>query len=250
MSRAKRVLVTGGAKRIGAAICRQLAGAGWSVAVHYNGSADDAAALATSLAAAAEVQADLSDAAALPGLVDAAASALGGPLDALVNNASLFEEDSLADVTPEGFARTQAINLAAPLLLIQAFAARLPAGQPGAVVNLTDQRVWRLNPTFLSYTLSKAGLWTLTQVAAQALAPHIRVNAVGPGPVLQSIHQNGAMFAAEAAAVPLARAVEPHEIAAAVQFLLDSSAVTGQMIAVDGGQHLAWRTPDVEVQLS
>jgi NAD(P)-dependent dehydrogenase (short-subunit alcohol dehydrogenase family) len=247
MTVTRRVLVTGGAKRIGAAICQRLARDGWAIAVHYHQSGDEARALAETLGKAAAVQADLAALESLPQLIAEASAALGGPLDALINNASLFEQDQLGNVTPDSFARLQTINLAAPLMLTQAFAAQ--ALGAGAVVNLVDQRVWRLNPTFLSYTLAKSGLWALTQMAAQALAPRIRVNAVGPGPVLQSIHQDAAVFAAEAAAVPLGRAVEPVEIAAAVQFLLDSPAITGQMIAVDSGQHLAWRTPDVEVQL-
>lgn len=248
--KARHVLVTGGAKRIGAAICRKLAASGWRVAIHYHQSADSAQALAQQLGGAAAVQADLGDLARLGGLIDAARTALSGPLDALINNASLFERDGMADLTAEGFHRAQTINLGAPLLLTQAFAAQADTPAGASVVNLIDQRVWRLNPTFISYTLSKAGLWALTQMAAQALAPHIRVNGVGPGPVLQSIHQDAGIFAAEAAAVPLGQAATPEEIASAVEFLLDSRSITGQMIAVDGGQHLSWRTPDVEAQLS
>jgi NAD(P)-dependent dehydrogenase (short-subunit alcohol dehydrogenase family) len=140
-----------------------------------------------------------------------------------------------------------AVNLRAPLVLAEAMAAALPADYDGHIVNITDQRVWRLTPKYFSYTLSKSGLWTATQTLAQALAPRIRVNAIGPGPTLASIHQSDPGFAAQQAAVPLARGPTPEEIAAALAYLIDAPSVTGQMIAVDGGQHLAWRTPDTDL---
>lgn len=242
------VLVTGGAQRIGHAIALTLAAAGWRVAVHYNASAEAAsetlAAIRSAGGSAVAVQADLAHDADAAVLVDRAVEAIG-PLTALVNNASVFEHDQWDTVTRESWSRNMDVNLWAPFRLSQAFARQVPAGERGAIVNLIDQRVWRLNPDFTSYTVSKTGLWTLTQTLAQALAPRIRVNGVGPGPVLQSIHQTSAHFEHEAARVPLERAVKPEEVAEAVLFLLRSQAVTGQMIAVDCGQHLAWATPDL-----
>jgi len=193
---------------------------------------------------AAAVQADLADDGDTAVLVDRAVQAIG-PLTALVNNASVFEHDQWDTVSRASWNRNMDVNLWAPFRLSQAFARQLPDGQRGAIVNLIDQRVWRLNPDFTSYTVSKTGLWTLTQTLAQALAPRIRVNGVGPGPVLQSIHQTPEHFEQEAARVPLERAVSPDEVAEAVLFLLRSQAITGQMIAVDCGQHLAWATPDL-----
>lgn len=244
----KCVLVTGAAQRIGHAIALALAGAGWRVAVHYNTSADAAARTVDAIRAAGgeavAVQADLADDGQTAALVEKATQAVG-PLTALVNNASVFDHDQWDTVTPESWGRNMAVNLWAPFRLSQAFARQLPDEQQGAIVNLIDQRVWRLNPDFTSYTVSKTGLWTLTQTLAQALAPRIRVNGVGPGPVLQSIHQSPEHFEQEAKGVPLERAVNPEEVADAVLFLLRSPAITGQMIAVDCGQHLAWATPDL-----
>ncbi|MEM6681913.1 MAG: SDR family oxidoreductase [Pseudomonadota bacterium] len=243
------VLVTGGAKRIGKAICTALAGAGYNVAIHYNASAEPARALAEVLAQhgikTAVVQADLANEAAVNALVAAAAQALGEDLTALVNNASLFEWDSWDTADTELWHRHHMVNLRAPYLLSRAFAQQAKARDNPAIINIIDQRVRRLNPQFFSYTLSKASLWTMTQTLAQALAPDIRVNGVGPGPVLQSIHQDSSIFENEAANTPLAQSVEPQEIAQACLYLLEARKVTGQMIAVDSGQHLAWRTPDV-----
>jgi NAD(P)-dependent dehydrogenase (short-subunit alcohol dehydrogenase family) len=149
----------------------------------------------------------------------------------------------------EDWDATLATNLRAPMLLAQAFAAALPPGRDGLIVNIVDQRVWRLTPHFFSYTISKAALWAATQTLAQALAPRIRVNAIGPGPTLASAHQSQAQFAAETAAVPLGRGATPDQIGEALRYFIDAPSVTGQMIAVDGGQHLAWRTPDVEIDL-
>ncbi len=248
VSAAPAVLVTGGAQRIGHAIARRLAGRGWAVAIHCHHSRAQADTLAEELrtqgARVAVVTADLACETDVLGLVDQARAAVG-PLTALVNNASVFVRDQWDTVTRDSWTANMDINLRAPFLLTQAFARQLPADAAGAVVNLVDQRVWRLNPDFTSYTVSKAGLWTLTQTLAQALAPHIRVNAVGPGPVLQSIHHTPDSFHREAANVPLRHAVPPEEIADAVLFLLDSPSITGQMIAVDSGQHLAWATPDI-----
>jgi NAD(P)-dependent dehydrogenase (short-subunit alcohol dehydrogenase family) len=157
----------------------------------------------------------------------------------------VFEDDRIETLTVAGWDQAMAVNLRAPLWLAQTFARLLPNDGEGLIVNICDQRVWRLNPQFFSYTLSKAALWAATQTLAQALAPRVRVNAIGPGPTLASVHQAPADFAAEAAAVPLGHGAAPEEIGAALRYLIDAPSVTGQMIAVDGGQHLAWRTPDV-----
>lgn len=166
------------------------------------------------------------------------------PPTLLVNSASVFEDDAAHDFSLAGYDHAMAVNLRAPLLLASAMARALPADAAGLIVNITDQRVWRLTPRFFSYTLSKAALWTATQTLAQALAPRIRVNAIGPGPTLASPHQSAEAFARQARAIPLERAPTPEDIAAALTYLIEAKAVTGQMIAVDGGQHLAWKTPD------
>lgn len=245
----KTVLVTGAARRIGRIIALRLARAGWRVAVHYNTSEEAAeetvAAIRADGGEAVAVRADLGCEADVAGLVSRARDA-AGPLAALVNNASVFIRDQWDTVTRESWDRNLDINLWAPFRLSRDFALQLPEGETGAIVNLIDQRVWRLNPDFTSYTVSKTGLWTLTQTLAQALAPRIRVNGIGPGPVLQSIYQTPDTFAREASRIPLARAVAPEEIAETVLFLLRSPSITGQMIAVDGGQHLAWETPDLD----
>jgi len=239
-------LVTGAGRRIGRALAIQAGRAGYDVIVHVRADLEagqDTAAEIVRLGRRSHVAAaDLADADALPGLIAAA----GEPVTLLVNSASLFQEDRLETLTPEGFDAHIAANLRGPVLLAQAFAAALPAGRDGQIVNVVDQRVWRLTPQFFSYTLSKAALWTATQTLAQALAPRIRVNAIGPGPTLASIHQSPGDFAGEAAAVLLGRGPHPDEIAAALAYLIDARSVTGQMIAVDGGQHLAWRTPDIQ----
>ena len=175
-------------------------------------------------------------------LIGAATEALG-PVTCLVNNASLFERDEALTVTRESWDAHLEINLRAPFVLMQEFARRLPAEASGTIVNIVDERVWNLTPHFVSYTLSKAGLWTLTQAMAMALAPRIRVNAIGPGPTLPSPRQSAEQFARQQAGVPLQRGATPEEIAAAVRFILASGALTGQMIALDGGQHLGWAQP-------
>ena len=239
-------LVTGGARRIGRTLCLALAEAGFDVAIHHNESADEADSLKTEIEAvgrrACAVRADLADVVATAGIVGEAAAALG-PLTLLVNNASVFEDDRLETITGASWNAHLDINLRAPVLLAQTFAAQAPAGS--SIINILDQRVLKPNPQFFSYSLSKAGLWFATRTLAQALAPRIRVNGVGPGPTLPSIHQSPEDFAAEAANVPLQRRSTPEAIARAVLYLVDAEEVTGQMIAVDGGQHLAWLTPDI-----
>lgn len=250
-------LVTGAGRRLGRAMALYLAGRGHDVAVHYATSGDEAEEVAAAIRAmgrrAVTLQADLLDEAAVEALVPAAVAALG-PLTVLINNASIFEYDTLQTGTRASWDRAMESNLRAPFVLMQAFAAQCPkgaqdaAGEPvaqGLVVNMIDQRVHKLTPEFASYTIAKMGLWALTRTAAQGLAPDIRVNAIGPGPTLQGARQSVAHFAKQRAATVLGRGAGPEDITAALGFFLDSPAVTGQMIAVDGGQHLAWQTPDV-----
>lgn len=244
-------LVTGAGRRIGRAIAMALGRDGWRVGVHYGTSDAEAREVVAAIEAgggqAVAVQADLADRVATEGLIGHCARALG-PVTCLVNSASIFLDDRIETLDPATWDLQQAVNLRAPVLLSKAMAAALPAGAAGNIVNIVDQRVWRLTPQYFSYTATKAGLWAVTQTLAQALAPRIRVNAVGPGPVLKSIHQSDAEFAAEARATILGRATNPEEIATAVRFILDAPSMTGQMIALDGGQHLAWETPDVTLK--
>jgi NAD(P)-dependent dehydrogenase (short-subunit alcohol dehydrogenase family) len=244
-------LVTGAAKRLGRATALALAEDGYDIAVHYGSSKADADAVVAAIEArgrrAIAIAADLSQEAETQKLVTAATKALG-PLTCLVNNASLFERDEALTVTRESWDAHFETNLRAPFVLMQEFARQLPAEVNGAIVNIVDERVWNLTPHFVSYTLSKAGLWTLTQVMAMALAPRIRVNAIGPGPTLPSPRQSAEQFARQQASVPLQHGATPEEIAAAVRFILSSGAMTGQMIALDGGQHLGWAQPGQVLQ--
>lgn len=257
MSPRPRALVTGAGHRLGRAMALYLAGRGHDVAVHYASSAAGAEEVAAGARAlgvrAAALQADLLDEAATAALVPQAAEALGGPLTLLVNNASIFEYDSLQTATRQSWDRHIGSNLRAPFVLIQQFAAQAPAAdrsvpEPRAealVVNMVDQRVLKPTPEFMTYSLAKAALWSLTRTAAQALAPEIRVNAIGPGPTLQGGRQSAEHFARQRAATILGRGAEPGDITAALGYLLDAKAVTGQLICVDGGQHLGWKTPDI-----
>jgi NAD(P)-dependent dehydrogenase (short-subunit alcohol dehydrogenase family) len=242
-------IVTGASRRIGAAIALELAAKGHPVALHVRDTGDaDAETLARRIAGAggrAQVfTTDLHDRAAVSRLIGSATEALG-PVSILVNNASAFEPDGAADFTPQGWDNHMAVNLAAPLVLARDMANALPGGMAGNIVNLIDQRVWRLNPNFFTYTLSKSALWTATRTMAQAFAPNIRVNAIGPGPTLQNARQSARDFAAQVDALPLKRGPSPQEIARAVRFLIETPSMTGQMLALDGGQHLAWQTPDI-----
>lgn len=241
-------LVTGGARRIGRAIVEALAAEGYAVAIHCGAAEAQAQALADALrttgARAAVIAADLADPAAVETILPSAEAALG-PVTLLVNNASSFLVDDLLALDVALWNRQFSINLRAPSVLAGALANRLPPGVEGCIVNIIDQRVWKLTPQYYSYTLTKAALLTATRTMAQALAPRIRVNAVGPGPTLPNVHDGAGAMAAEAQATLLGRKVEASEIAAAVLYLARARAVTGQMIAVDSGQHLGWRTPDI-----
>ncbi len=253
-SRRGAALVTGAARRIGLAIAQHLVGAGWDVALHASPRSAAAAAVAAARLAASGarttvVVGDLADARACLTLVDEAAAALG-PLRLLVNNAAIFEADAVEAIDLDLWDRQFAVNLRAPVLLAGRFAAQASAltraGADAGIVNLVDQRVLRANPRHFSYTLAKSALWTATRTMAQAFADRgVRVNAVGPGPVLPNPHEGDAGFSHEVDGVPLRRAVHPDEVAAAVLYLAEARGVTGQMIAVDAGQHLGWRTPDV-----
>ena len=243
----RAALITGGARRIGRAIALTLAQAGYAVVLHAHRSRAEAEKLAGEIAAAGGrarvVLGDLADAGAVRGLIPAAAAF--GPLTLLVNNAGEFEPDDIETLARARFERTFAVNLAAPLFLAQAFAAQAPAA--ASIVNIIDQRVFRPTPRFFSYTLSKTALHTATTTLAQALAPKVRVNAVAPGPTLPSPLQSEAQFAEQAQSLPLKRGPRPEDIASAVLYLAGAASVTGVTIAVDGGQHLAWRTPDSDV---
>lgn len=244
----KTALVTGAAKRLGRVIALHLAGAGWKVAIHYHGSAEDAentAGDARALGAeAVTLKADLSREEETQTLIARAAAELG-PLTALINSASLFENDDWRTASRASWDAHMETNLRAPFVLSQAFARQVP--DKGAIVNIIDQRVLKPTPQFLSYSLSKAGLYWLTTTLAQALGPNIRINAVGPGPTMRNARQSEADFARQREATILKHGAEPEDVARAVAYLLEAEAVTGQMLAVDGGQHLIWQTPDVKV---
>jgi NAD(P)-dependent dehydrogenase (short-subunit alcohol dehydrogenase family) len=246
-----RVLVTGAALRVGRAIAGALAAAGYKIAIHCRNSAKDADEFAAALNAkygtgwAVTARADLANDAETDALIPGIVKTHGN-LTGLVNSASVFEDDRIETVNRAHWDKHLTTNLFAPVILSQAFAAQLPPDAQGSIVNIVDQGVLKLTPQFFSYTVSKTGLWTVTQTMAQALAPRIRVNAIGPGPTLASIHQDTKGFAAQAAATPLQRPSTPQDIAAAVVYLMGANAVTGTMIPVDSGQHLNWRTADVE----
>jgi NAD(P)-dependent dehydrogenase (short-subunit alcohol dehydrogenase family) len=240
-------LVTGAAHRIGRALALSLAEAGYAVAVHHRDDETDAQALVDEIRAAggraASVRADLAVEAQTAALIGQAAAAVG-PLTLLVNNAATFRYDHAGGLGRATWDAHFEANLRAPLVLAEGFAAQAPDGDP-LILNLLDQRVWKPNPQFFSYTLTKTALWTATRMLAQALAPRIRVNAIGPGPTLPNAIEGPAGLQAEAAAVPLQRRTDLADITGAARYLIDARSVTGQMIAVDGGQHLAWKTPDI-----
>ncbi len=246
----RNVLVTGAAKRLGRAIALDLATAGWDIAVHYNASDADAEATAAEIRKAGRraiiLKADLSREEDTQALIGRAAHELG-PMTALVNSASLFENDDWKSATRASWDRHMDVNLRAPFVLSQTFANALPEPLHGAIVNIVDQRVLKPTPQFISYSLSKAGLHWLNTTLAQALAPRIRVNAVAPGPTMINARQSEADFRRQREATILGTGAEPKDVCQSVRYLLDAPVVTGQMIAVDGGQHLIWQTPDVNV---
>ena len=246
----RAALITGAGRRIGRAIALALSRAGYAVVLHAHTSRAEAERLAAEIAGAggraSVVLADLADPAAVRGLIPAARAF--GPLTLLVNSAAEFEPDEIRTLERARFERTMAVNLAAPLFLAQAFAAQAPEGADASIVNIVDQRVLKPTPRFFSYSLSKSALASATVTLAQALAPKLRVNAVAPGPTLPSPRQTPEQFARQAAAVPLQRGPTPEDIAAAVLYLAQAKSVTGTVIAVDGGQHLAWRTADSDIE--
>ena len=239
----KTVLITGAAKRIGKAIARGMAADGWRVVLHYGTSREEAESLVQVIrddgGDAVTVHADLCDEEQTGSLIPKAFK-MAGPISCLINNASLFEEDSAETASRESWDAHMQINLRSPFVLIQALRDQLPEGFEGNVINIVDQRVRNLTPHFLSYTLSKAGLWTLTQTLALSLAPHIRVNAIGPGPVLANSRQTKEAFIKQWSSLPLSRSVAPHEIVDAIRFIIDAPSMTGQLIALDGGQQLGY----------
>ncbi len=234
-------LITGAGRRLGRAMALDLASRGWAIGVHYNRSAADARSLVETITGdggkAVALAVDLTDEAAVETLIPQCSAALG-TTTLLINNASLFENDHLATATPESWSAHMAINLRAPLVLTQGLMAGLGANGMANVINMLDQRVWNLAADFLSYTTSKAGLWTLTQTLALACAPRVRVNGIGPGPALPAKKQSQAQFDDWCEQLPLGRGTTPDEICRAVRFILDQPSMTGQMIALDGGEHL------------
>ena len=258
MTERARALVTGAGRRLGLAMARDLGHAGYDVALHYHGSADGAlegvAEIETAGGRAVALQADLLVESEVAALVECSTRALGGPLSVLINNASIFEDDHMSTMTRESWDRAMESNLRAAVKLTQDFAEQAPKaltdanGEPVAravVINMIDQRVLKPTPFFLSYSVAKSALHAFTRTAAQALGPHVRVNAIGPGPTLIGERQSDTHFARQRAACVLGRGSDPEDILAAIRFILQCKALTGQMLAIDGGQHLAWQTPDI-----
>lgn len=244
----KTALVTGGARRIGAAIVRDLAANGYTVAIHASTSIEVASAIRDEITSAGGracvVTGDLISAEGREGLI-AATNALIGPVDVLVNNASIFQRDGMEEFDEALFDAHFAIHVKAPTILTRDFARQLPEGVSGLVVNIIDQRVWSPTPRFYSYTLSKAALYMATKTAAQALAPRIRVNGIGPGPTLPAARQTEADFQKQVSGLIMRKGAGLDEFGRTIRFLHETPSITGQMIALDGGQHLAWQTPDV-----
>ncbi|HCP82606.1 MAG TPA: short chain dehydrogenase [Octadecabacter sp.] len=248
-------LVTGGGTRLGKAMALYLAQRGYDVAVHYNSSAEGAENVAAACGGTSvALQADLLDEAQTSALLPEAAKQLGQPISVLVNNASIFEYDTVETATKDSWDRHMGSNLRAPFVLTQALAQQAPAagvdenGESIAnalIVNMLDQRVRKLTPEFMTYTLAKMGLWAFTQTAAMGLAPHVRVNAIGPGPTLQGTRQSDAHFKGQRSNTVLKRGANPSDITAALGYFLDAPAVTGQLLCVDGGQHIGWKTQDI-----
>jgi NAD(P)-dependent dehydrogenase (short-subunit alcohol dehydrogenase family) len=246
MAKRPVALVTGGARRIGRAIVEDLAANGFDVALHFHGShseAEETGEIASRAGAKLHLfDSDLTQSGAAKSLFQDVLTKFSR-VDLLVNNASAFEEDHVTNFSEAVFDRHFAIHVKAPSILAQAFAAQSVA--KGLIVNIIDQRVWNLTPNFYTYTLSKAALWTATQTMAQALAPNIRVNAIGPGPTLRNNRQSEVDFAKQIDGLILKRGPELAEFGATIRYLWSTHSITGQMMALDGGQHLAWETPDI-----
>ncbi|MBV9394763.1 MAG: SDR family oxidoreductase [Methylobacteriaceae bacterium] len=242
-------IVTGAARRIGAGIVQRLAREGYALILHASPASKaegeaQAARIREGGGHAIPIACDLARVDASAVLFGAAERDLG-PITLLVNNASAFEPDHAEDFSADLFERHIVVNLRAPLLLAQEMRRRLPADRHGAIVNIIDQRVLRPNPMYFTYSISKSALWTATIMMAQAFAPRIRVNAIGPGPVLPNAYDGELAFAEEAAALPLKQPASLADICDALVYLTKATSVTGQLIAVDGGQHIAWKTPDI-----
>lgn len=241
----RAALVTGAAQRLGAAIAVALAESGFAIALHYRGSREAAERTAGAIRETGRsvvlLQADLADETQAGGLFAAAEHALG-PIGVLINNASSFERDEWDTVTRESWDAHMEPNLRAAFVLSQTFARALPAEAEGAIINMLDQRVWSITPHFVSYTVSKFALWGLTQALALALAPRIRVNGIGPGPALPNTRQTPEQFARQCGSTPLHRGTSPEEVAQGVIAILGLPSMTGQMLALDGGQHLQWKS--------
>lgn len=243
MTQSKTALVTGGADRLGRYLSETLLDAGYRVVAHYYNSHDAAQDFATQYKGRVfTLSGDLRDGDVAHGLIDRAAQTLGDPVGVLINNAAGFAYDNLHNLSRQSVADNLNLNLVAPMLLSSAFARQNCNGQ---IINILDQKLQKLTPEFSSYTVAKAGLATFTKTSAQALAPHIRVNAIAPGSVLRATRQSQAHFDAQRAATLLKRGVEPADVQAALQYLLAAHNVTGQLITIDGGQHLNWQTRDI-----
>lgn len=242
----KTALVTGGAKRIGAAIVKDLATNGFNIAIHSVSSNDAAEGLCDVAlqqgVKACSISGDLTDAKSTKRVFDNAANALG-PIDLLINNASIFLNDSAEEFDGQTWDNHFAIHLKAPAILASEMMKQSLSS--GLIINMIDQRVKRLNPNFFSYTLSKSALWTATQTMAQSFAPRVRVNAIGPGPTLPNERQRQEDFDRQVKGIPLQTTPALEEFGRTIRYLYDTPSITGQMIALDGGQHLAWETPDV-----
>ena len=244
----KVALVTGSAKRLGRAIAEDLAAHGFAVALHANGSLEAAEAVAAGLRSegkkAIALKADLSNISETGSLI-ARTEAEFGTVGLLVNNASVFEDDTAVDFDAEIFARHFDVHVRAPAILSGALVKALPEDRAGLIVNIIDQRVLSLKPSFFSYTLSKSTMWTATRTLAQAFAPRVRVNAIGPGPTLISERQRPEDFQAQIDSLPLKRGPSLDEFGRTIRFLFDTPSITGQMIALDGGQHLIWNGTEI-----
>lgn len=247
MKNRETILITGAAKRIGRHMALKLAKAGYDIAIHYNHSIDEAYSLQKEIEETGQkavcFRADLADEDATVSLFETISQNFTTP-HIIINNASVFEEDNISKCDKESWEKHLQINLRAPLLLSQALANKLGEKENGHIINIIDQRVLNLTPHFLSYTISKSGLWTLTQSLAMSLAPNIQVNAIGPGPTFPSARQSEADFQSQWRSLPLEKPAHPDDIANAVIFLLNSNSVTGQMISIDGGEHLGWAQTD------